>query len=279
VQPAGYGPPGAYSRPVSLPWTSARLAAWTVAFFEGAVGPDDATDAVTLGAVHRVAGLDDVTASLDAGPGPDADGPIGLSLALGSLRAAGGRRAWLLWPVPGDLHGLTGPAATNKVVVEAGQAVLVEFDAGSPARVLVPSRLGSSGVLWNALPAETPAGGRSSLAEADRSLKETVRTSVEALDALDVARAPADGTDLDGLRRRTPELVPPPGFPNRARVLLDTAQRLVAVARLARTDDGAALNARESVRRVDVLRDVERVARHAFVAAVNARAEELARSR
>ena len=64
---------------MSLPWTSARLAAWTAAFLDDAVSPDDVTDAITLGAVHRISGL-----GLD-GAG---DGPVGVALGLSALRSA-----------------------------------------------------------------------------------------------------------------------------------------------------------------------------------------------
>jgi len=112
--------------------TSARLALWFSAWTAGAVSLDDARDAI-LGedAAHDVLGL------------PDQPGAVPLILALGLLRAEGGRAAGLALPVPGDPLGLAGPADFNAEVLEAGEGVVIVG-----ARLgLVPHRAGA-GVQW-----------------------------------------------------------------------------------------------------------------------------------
>ncbi|MBB0246598.1 hypothetical protein FNQ90_21395, partial [Streptomyces alkaliphilus] len=69
---------------------SGRLAAWGNAWLAGTVSPDEALREVTEGDdAHRVTGL------------PGEDGPVGLALALGRLRALGTRGLRIALPVPG----------------------------------------------------------------------------------------------------------------------------------------------------------------------------------
>src|SRR6478735_12556541 len=113
------------------------------ACLDGLVSPYDVAEhGAAPGQVHRVTGL---------APGPgEAVGQDAASLpvAVATLRGRGARRAWLVWPVPGDASGLPGPADFNKLALAAGQAVLVELDSPDRALALVPSRLGSSGIVW-----------------------------------------------------------------------------------------------------------------------------------
>lgn len=257
---------------MNLPLESARLAPWATACLDGLAAPDDlAEPAVVGGLVHRVVGV----------PGPDGgDSPVSLPLAVTELRRRGARRAWLAWPVPGDPAGLTGPPELNRLALGAGQAVLVEPLDGVGALALVPSHLGTSGVLWTALPAADPRPAVTSLAEADRLLRTVIRESTEALDRLDVARTrPQDAAAVEAARRAATPIELPPSTPVRARVLLDTAQRLATLLVVARGDDGASVSRTEADRRAEVLRDLDRAVRHAFVAATNALAEETARAR
>ena len=264
---------------MNLPVESARLAAWAGACLDGDVAPDALSEhAVAPGHVHRVAGLPAVaTAATASVPG---DSAVSLPLAVAELRRRGARRAWLVWPAPGDPAGLPGPAELNRLALEAGEAVVVEPGAdGAAGLALVPSRLGPTAVLWTALPVLDPARSATSLAEADRALKAAIREATDALDALDVARArPEDAPALAAARLRPPPLELPPGYDPRARSVLDTAQRLDALLGIAQADDGAAVTRRESDDRAAVLRELRRAVRHAFVAAVNAPAEESVRS-
>jgi len=254
---------------VTLPLDAARLAPWLTACLDGSVPLDALTVQVAHdGRVHRVAGL--------AGDGDDAS-PASPAVAAGRLRAAGARAAWLAWPVAGDLSTLPGPSGVNRIALAAGQAVVVEQDGAST--VLVPSRLGSSGVLWNAF-AASPLRTFTSLGDAERGLREAMRAATDALDTLDVARTDtADESRVAAARERDLGLVLPPRTPARARTVLDTAQRLASLLAIAQESDGAAVSRGEAQQRRTVLGDVQRVVRHAFVAAVNATAEEHLRAR
>jgi hypothetical protein len=249
---------------VRIPWEATRLATWTTACLRGDVSPDDLTEhAVAPHEVHRVAGHGS------------------LAVAVAEFRRRGARSAWLAWPVAGDVAALPGPPDFNGLALAAGQAVLVDVadDAGGP-RGLVPSRLGSSGILWTELPVGDLRATRTSLAEAERSMRTVVREATEALDALDVGRTSEDvAARVEQAREQELPLDLPPGHPGRARLLLDTSQRLVTLLDLALSDEGGAIGRRDADERRARLREVARGVRHAFVAAANALAEESARAR
>ena len=268
--PHSVGDPPPYPRRMDLPLESARLAAWTTACLAGLVAPDDLADvAASAGRIHRVAGLD------------AADAVVSLPLAAADLRRGGARCAWLVWPAPGDAAGLPGPAEVNRLLLAAGQGVLVEPDADEDAALgLIPSHLGASGVLWTAVPTGRVLDARTSLSEADRALKAAVRESTDALETLDVARVrDEDAGQVEHARHRAPALELPPGYSPRARMALDTAGRLTALLDIAARDDGGSINRAEADGRRAVLRELEHAVRRAFVAAVNSLAEDHARAR
>ncbi|MET8824273.1 hypothetical protein ABZX04_38995, partial [Streptomyces rochei] len=90
-----------------------RLAAWGNALIAGMVSPDDAAVAIVGDdAVHRVEGL------------PGEAGPVGLTLALGRLRALGARGLRVALPAPGHPLGLSGPPEFNARALEAEEAVI-----------------------------------------------------------------------------------------------------------------------------------------------------------
>src|SRR3954468_1947614 len=92
---------------------SGRLASWGNALIAGLVSPDDAVLAIVGDdAVHRVEGL----------PGEPA--PVGLTLALGRLRALGVTGLRIALPTPGHPLGLSGPPEFNARALEAGEAVV-----------------------------------------------------------------------------------------------------------------------------------------------------------
>ena len=77
---------------------SGRLAAWGNALLAGLVSPDDAAAAIVEDdASHRVEGL------------PGEPGPVGLTFALGRLRALGTSGLRVALPAPGHPLGLSGP--------------------------------------------------------------------------------------------------------------------------------------------------------------------------
>ncbi|MEU0672325.1 hypothetical protein ABZ330_05465 [Streptomyces sp. NPDC006172] len=245
---------------------SGRLAAWGNALLAGLVSPDDAVLAVVgEDAVHRMEGL----------PGEGA--PVGLTLALGRLRALGVRGLRLALPAPGHPLGLSGPPEFNARALEAGEAVVCH----GAALGLVPEvfEAGPSGdvhveVVWHCLgvrqapPADVP-----SLGEAERELAEALREATAVLSRLDLAGSgPVAEAAIDAYRARAERgrEVLAPGYPPRAVRVLELAQRVSLLVSLAQgRGDGGAVSASEMAARGEALRPVERTARRAQVAAYN----------
>jgi hypothetical protein len=255
---------------------SGRLAAWGNALLAGLVSPDEAAHRIAgEDASHRVAGL------------PGESGPVGLTLALGRLRALGAKGLRVALPIAGHPLGLSGPPEFNEKALDAGEAVL----ATGVALGLVPevSAVGPEGdqhieVVWHCLPVrEAPPADVPSLSEAERELAEALREATEVLSRLNVAGAgPAAQAALEAYRARAERgrEVLAPGYPPRALRVLELAQRVGALIAIAYApggdgkDHGAAVSASEIAARAEALRPVERTARRAQVAAYNAYVEE-----
>ncbi|WP_338683016.1 hypothetical protein QD712_16780 [Streptomyces acidiscabies] len=248
-----------------------RLAAWGNALLAGLVSPDDAVVAVVGDdSVHRVEGL----------PGEGA--PVGLTLALGRLRALGVSGLRVALPAPGHPLGLSGPPEFNARALEAQQAVVCHgaalglvpevFEAGPAGDVHVE-------VTWHCLPVrEAPPADVPSLGEAERELAEALRDATAVLSRLDVAGSgPVAEAAIDAYRARAErgrELLAP-GYPPRAVRVLELAQRVGLLVSLATENGpGGAVSASEMAARGAALRPVERTARRALVAAYNAYVEE-----
>ncbi len=225
--------------------------------------------------MHRVAGL----------PGEPA--PVGLTLALGRLRALGATGLRLALPVAGHPLGLTGPPEFNARAMAAGEAVLT---VGAVALGLVPEvhEAGPVGDLhvdveWQCLPVrDAPPADVPSLGEAERELAEALRDATDALAQLDVAGAgPAAQAALEAYRARAERgrEVLAPGYPPRAVRVLELAQRVAALVSIASDGHGGAVSASQIAARAELLRPVERTARRAQVAAYNAYVEETERRR
>lgn len=253
---------------------SGLLAAWGNALLAGLVSPDDAALAIVgEDAVHRVEGL------------PGEAGPVGLTLALGRLRALGATGFRVALPVPGHPLGLSGPPDFNARALEAEEAVVTS---GAPYG-LVPGvrEAGPEGdlhveVVWRCLPVrEAPPADVPSLGEAERELAEALRDATALLARLDVAGSgPMAEAAVDAYRARAErgrELLAP-GYPPRAVRVLELARRVGLLISLAfENGHGGAVSASEIAARGEALRPVERVARRAQVAAYNAYVEELGR--
>ncbi|ALC30638.1 MULTISPECIES: hypothetical protein [Streptomyces] len=251
---------------------SGLLAAWGNALLAGLVSPDDAVAAmVGEDAVHRVEGL------------PGEAGPVGLTLALGRLRALGATGFRVALPVPGHPLGLSGPPDFNARALEAEEAVVAY---GVPYG-LVPevSEAGPEGdlhveVVWRVLPVrEAPPADVPSLSEAERELAEALRDATALLSRLDVAGSgPVAEAAVDAYRARAEggrgREVLAPGYPPRAARVLELAQRVGLLVSVAyENGHGGAVSASEMAARGAALRPVERVARRAVVAAYNAYVE------
>lgn len=246
----------------------------------GIVSPDDAVHAIVGGdAVHRVEGL------------PGESGPVGLSLALGRLRALKVTGLRVALPAPGHPLGLSGPPDFNARALEAEEAVICQ----GAALGLVPEvyEAGPSGrfgevhaedvhveVVWRVLPVrEAPPADVPSLGEAERELAEALREATELLSRLDVAGSgPVAEAAIDAYRARVEGgggEVLAPGYPPRAVRVLQLARRVSLLVSLAvGNGHGGAVSASEMVARGEALRPVERTARRALVAAYNAYVEE-----
>ncbi|NJQ02073.1 hypothetical protein [Streptomyces zingiberis] len=254
---------------------SGRLAAWGNAVLAGLAPPDDAVQRITgEDARHRVSGL------------PGEAGEVGLSLALGRLRALGGTGFRVALPVPGHPLGLSGPPEFNARALAAEEAVLVpgaglglvpEVHAAGPAGDVHVT------VVWHCLPVrEAPPADVPSLGEAERELAEALREATELLSRLDVAGAgPAAREALEAYRARAERDrdVLAPGYPPRAARVLELAARVAALVAIARGpggggEHGSAVSASQMAVRDEALRPVARTARRAQVAAYNAWVEE-----
>ncbi|MBX4175353.1 MULTISPECIES: hypothetical protein [Streptomyces rochei group] len=248
-----------------------RLAAWGNALIAGMVSPDDAAVAIVGDdAVHRVEGL------------PDEAGPVGLTLALGRLRALGARGLRVALPAPGHPLGLSGPPEFNARALEAEEAVICH----GAALGLVPEvyEAGPEGdvhveVVWHCLAVrEAPPADVPSLGEAERELAEALRDATEVLTRLDVAGSgPVAEAALAAYRARAERgrEVLAPGYPSRAVRVLEMAQRVGMLISLAyENGHGGAVSAAEMAARGEALRPVERTARRAQVAAYNSVVEE-----
>ncbi|MFI1283901.1 hypothetical protein ACH4U5_24685 [Streptomyces sp. NPDC020858] len=255
---------------------SGRLAAWGNALLAGLVSPDEAVlSIVGEDAVHRVEGL------------PGEEGPVGLTLALGRLRAHGVTGLRVALPAPGHPLGLSGPAEFNARALEAEEAVV---SVGAPLG-LVPevTEAGPAGdvhvsVTWHVLPVrEAPPADVPSLSEAERELAESLREATVALTRMDVAGSgPVAEAALSAYRARAEagRDALAPGYPARAVRVLALAQRVDLMVSLAyEKGHGGAVAASEMAARAEVLRPVERVARRALVAAYNSAVEERERGR
>ncbi|ATW47835.1 hypothetical protein [Streptomyces peucetius] len=257
---------------------SGRLAAWGNALLAGLVSPDDAVHAIVGDdAVHRVEGL------------PAEAAPVGLTLALGRLRALGVTGFRVALPAAGHPLGLSGPPEFNARALEAEEAVV----ATGAAYGLVPEvyEAGPAGdlhveVVWHCLPVrEAPPADVPSLGEAERELAEALRDATATLTRLDVAASgPVAEAALDAYRARAERGAAAetlaPGYPPRAVRVLEMAQRIgVLIALAYENGHGGAVSASEMAARGEALRPVERVARRAQVAAYNACVEERERRR
>ncbi|MFD7559408.1 hypothetical protein ACFV9E_33375 [Streptomyces sp. NPDC059835] len=257
---------------------SGRLAAWGNALLAGLVSPDEAVlSIVGEDAVHRVAGL------------PGEAEPVGLTLALGRLRALGASGLRIALPAPGHPLGLSGPPEFNARALEAEEAVVCV----GAALGLVPevTEAGPAGdvhvsVVWHCLPVrEAPPADVPSLGEAERELAEALREATVVLTRLDVAGSgPVAEAALSAYRARA-EAGPSdgalaPGYPARAVRVLSLAQRVDLMVSLAyESGHGGAVSSSEMAARAEALRPVERVARRALVAAYNSAVEERERGR
>lgn len=178
-------------------------------------------------------------------------------------------------PAPGDVVGL--PPEASAAALEAGECVLVQTPDGAFAAVPHVEQFGSSAepghlVTWRVVRVAPwtlgVLGAVGALADAERELREALRTATEALDRLDVARWREDAVAALASLRAEPDVrtLPSALEPRRARVLA-LAARLRVIVDLATADDGGAVNLWQADQRSAALRHVDHAARRAMCAA------------
>lgn len=242
---------------LSLP-RSVRLAAWATMCFAGRCDPYEVAD--------RVRG-DDEPHELVGAPSLDS-----LSQVLPFWQKAGAYAVSAALPRPGDPHGLGGPVRLTESAVAAGEAIVA---VGAPY-ALVPrvTPFGPPGdqghfVEWVWHEANPPPAGPS-IAQADRELNEALLAAGRVLADLDVPSwRPEVARLLDDVRAGRASAPLPHGYSREAQALAARAARLWTIAEFALADDGGAVTAADASTRRDSLRDLERAARHALVAACN----------
>lgn len=239
---------------------SGPLAAWTSAYLAGVVGPDQVIDAVTGDdARHWVVGL------------PDGEDPAPLLELLAGWRRHGGPvRA--VFPAPGDVRGLPGPAGFRGVALDAGEAVCGPLVGVVPEYVDYAPSSAPPTVVWHAFEIDEPPYDEQQLGEAQYDLAKAIRDSASALSAADVPGWTDDfGPALRSARRVGETVNLPPGFPNRAVALVAQAERLQAVLDVAALDPvGGAYDRTGIAARREALRPLEVAVRRALTAAYNA---------
>lgn len=209
--------------------------------------------------------------------GPPDFGPAGGHLAdLIAAWATGPRQVCAALPVPGDVTGV--PAVISAEAVGAGEAVLVRC--GERSWAAVPQIVGFGSVYepghlvtWvvHEVPDWRPTltGASGTVAQAEQDLRQGLLAATAALAALDVARWRPEAAQAIVALRSDGELGwdLPPGVEQRRLRVLVTAARLRAIVSLAVSDDGGAVNLWQADQRSAALREVDRSARHAMVAA------------
>lgn len=262
-------PTDAYADVLRLP-RSVVLALWVAAAGSG-------SDPV-LRAVRAVEGDDEphtVTGALPLSSGGTDEGATTLDHLVGAW-VTGARTAAAVLPAPGDVAGLAPQVAG--AAAEAGECVVVHRDGAAWCAVPEVVEFGSVHerghmVTWHV--SEVPdwrlsvPGVVGTLPEAERAMREALVEITNALDALDVARWRPDAAEaVAALRSPTPPAWPlPTGLDQRALRVLASAQRMRAVALIAGTDDGGAVNLWQADQRGAALRHLDRAARHAMTAA------------
>ncbi|WP_163542232.1 hypothetical protein [Occultella kanbiaonis] len=206
----------------------------------------------------------------------------GGSLAELLLRAGGGQVVAAL-PSPGQPFALGGPA--GELAMEVGEALVVSGSqlgppsgaTGSFVAVPIVTEFGSAlepgaMVTWQVFAGTAGPPAVDSLGEARAGLAEALNVAIEALSRMDVARWREEAAEEISMLASSVvppalEIRLPPDQDPRRTDLLARAARLTAIVELARTDDGAAVNAWQADQRSAALRHVAAAARRALTAA------------
>lgn len=250
---------------------------WTSAWLPGAAAADDVLDALQSWAeLHEVVRYDggDDAAATDVAEllqlPTIGEKPASPALLLAALRRIGVIGGELVLPAAGDLRGLHGNASFAAAALPAGEAAVLRTERHGDIG-LVPEKVADGVLGWTVfgLP-DAPPADPMPIGEAEFELSGAMRAAATALVELDVARhRPGVRAEIAGLVDKQPSIPWPPGTPSRALRVLQRANEVDAILRVARADmPGGARSAAAMRRRAEALRPLDAAVRAARRAAV-----------
>ena len=254
-------------RSYSVPCPSATFTVWASAWLHGCAAPDAVIDGLhTWAGLHEVVAVDEATArQLDLpAPGEVPTSVVGL---LAAARLAGAGVGQLLLPVPGDVRGLPPGGPLTAAALRSGEvAVFTGADLAA-----VPDAVAEGVLRWTVfVDGRFSAAPEPELSDAEHGLRGAIRQAATTLVELDLARhrpgVRAEIAEALELRVRPPW---PEGTPARALRVLEQADEVEAILRVADTDNlGGALSASVAAARSAALRPLFTAVREARRSAV-----------
>jgi len=216
--------------------------------------------------LHEVVAADETTARQLDLPTPDAV-PTSVVGLLAAARRAGAGAGQLLLPVPGDVRGL--PPEGSLATAALGSGEVAVFIGAEMA--VVPNAVADGVLRWTVFIAgPLPPAPEPALVDAEHGLRGAVRQAATTLVELDVAR------HRPGVRAEIAETLEhrvrppwPEGTPARALRVLEQADEVEAILRVADTDSlGGAVSASVAAARSAALRPLFTAVREARRSAV-----------
>jgi hypothetical protein len=251
----------------SVPCPSATLTVWASAWLHGSAAPDAVIDGLhTWAGLHEVVAADETTARQLDLPTPGAV-PTSVVGLLAAARRAGAGAGQLLLPVPGDVRGLPPEGSLATAALSSGEVAL--FIGAEMA--VVPNAVADGVLRWTVFMAgPLPPAPEPALVDAEHGLRGAVRQAATTLVELDVAR------HRPGVRAEIAETLEhrvrppwPEGTPARALRVLEQADEVEAILRVADTDSlGGAVSASVAAARSAALRPLFTAVREARRSAV-----------